>query len=400
MAGLASFRIFGRSASSAQQRNIDTADRRGVRSGTKITFVCYSLAGPRPLSALARAAEVSLVAPAGNTPPELGHVHHIAAQRSITRLLACAWRVAREHLPIQSLLAAPYDWRAAISRAGREHGPFDVSVVILSRLDPWVRSSLAGKTILDAVDSLRRNAAERARQASGARRSLWRMEEERMRLLESGESDAYGMVVVLNESEREEFGRAVAVPNGVEIHELSAHTRTYDFGFWGRFPYFANADATRRILTELWPAIRQERPDATMILGGAEASSSLRDAARSAGVTLLSPVEDIPSFARMIRIALMPVHFGTGQLNKILEAAEAGCAIVATPEALRGLEPLAPFARVESTSSGLVAAAIELFDDERQRAERAAGLRQAVETTFSRETTLHRLLEIARGVAA
>jgi glycosyltransferase involved in cell wall biosynthesis len=352
------------------------------------------------LSALAREGEVSLVAPAGNVPADLHHVHYVAAQRSFTRLAACAWRAAREHLPIQCLLAAPYDWRAAIARARCEHGPFDVSVVILSRLDPWVRSSLAEKMILDAVDSLRRNAAERGRQASGVRRWFWRMEEDRMRLLESGESGAYGTVVVLNDSEREEFGRAEAVPNGVEVRELSDLTRTYDFGFWGRFPYFANADATERILTELWPAIRQERPKATMILGGAEASSSLRDAARAAGVTLLSPVESIPTFARMIRIALMPVRFGTGQLNKILEAAEAGCAIVATPEALRGLEPLTQFARVESSSSGLVAAAIEMLDDERQREERATGLRHAVETSFSRETMLDRMLEIARGADA
>jgi len=72
------------------------------------------------------------------------------------------------------------------------------------------------------------------------------------------------------------------------------------------------------------------------------------------------PVDDIGVFARGIRVALMPLRFGSGQSNKTLEAAEAGCAIVGTPLAFRGVAPLAGHARIETSTAGFARAAANL----------------------------------------
>jgi polysaccharide biosynthesis protein PslH len=347
------------------------------------------------IAALARGGEVALVAPRGTVPEGLPRFRFFAAGRSLRTFVKGALAWLGKALPLQCLMLAPYDWREAMARARREAGPFDVTVVILSRMHPWVTKELQGVTVLDAVDSLRRSAEERAKAAAMPMRWLWRFEARRMARLEREAAAAYGQVVVVSEDERGDFGDAAAVTLGIACRPLDNAPRTYDFGFWGRFPYFANAGAAAWLLDEIWPAILALMPSATLILGGADAPQSLRKAALARGVTLLSPVDDMGVFARNIRVALMPLRFGSGQSTKILEAAEAGCAIVGTPQAFRGLAPLAGHARIESQTAGFARAAVDLLTDDELRAHQAGCLRGVVAARYARWATLDRLAAIA-----
>lgn len=350
--------------------------------------------------ALASDADVALVAPAGAIPVDAPKLRLFPARRSLASGAAAALAIVRDGLPLQCLLSASYDWRAAIASAQRDAGPFDVTIVLLSRLHPWVRSSVEGRAVLDAIDSLRRSAEERRKAAGALTRWLWRMEEWRMARLERDAAATYERVIFVSDEETAEVAGAVAVTNGILTAPLIEAPRTYDFGFWGRLPYFANADAATWLLEEIWPAIRALRPNATLILGGAGASSALRDAAQRAGVTLVSPIEDVRAFARDLRVALMPLRYGSGQSNKVLEAAEAGCAIVGTPQAFRGLAPLARHTPVASDAAQFARAAVELLEDDQRRKRIAAQLREVVAGEYARSVTFDRLRAIARGVAA
>lgn len=352
------------------------------------------------LDALAPIADVSLVAPHGFVPANAPPLHFFAARRSVAHALRGALTVLRDRLPLQCLLGTPYDFASAIDDARRDAGPFDATIVILSRLHPWVRASLAGRTLLDAVDSLRRSAAERAKAAPRTSRWLWRIEERRMAKLEARAIDDYDRVLVVSEEETAEL-RAIAIAMGIDAAPLDVSApRAFDFGFWGRLPYFANADAAAWLLREIWPAIRAQRPSATLVLGGAGASAALRREASREGVTLISPIDDVRPFARNIRIALMPLRYGSGQSNKLLEAAEAGCAIVATPCALRGLTALAQHSRIAETAPAFASAAVDLLADEERRASEARALRAAIETHYARAATRERMRAVIRGEAA
>ena len=102
----------------------------------------------------------------------------------------------------------------------------------------------------------------------------------------------------------------------------------------------------------------------------------------------------IAAMARQVRVALFPVRYGTGQSNKVLEAAEAGCAIVGTAQAMRGLEPLTRYAAVAGDAAGLARAAIAAIADGG-----AAGraLRGVVQDRYRRQETLDRLAAIVHG---
>ena len=330
---------------------------------------------------------MALVSPEGVVPPDAPRFRFYPAARSFARGFAASFRILAG-APFHSLLAAPYDWPAAIERARRDLGSFDATVVLLSRLDPWVRASLPhGLHILDAIDSLRRNMEERSREASALTRWLWRAEGKRVGRAEADAVRFYDRKVVVSEEDYGEL-EAVAISNGVEIAPLGDAPRQFDFAFWGRLAYFANTDAATWLIREIWPLIRAQRPDATLLIGGADAPAAIRAAHGRDGISVQSPVDDVSLLTRNVKVALFPVRFGTGQSNKVLEAAEGGCAIVATKHAMRGLDALTPYASIADDASGLAHAAVAAVPND--------ALRIAVEAHYSRTATLGRLRNVVK----
>ncbi|MEA2165079.1 MAG: hypothetical protein QOK37_3206 [Thermoanaerobaculia bacterium] len=308
-----------------------------------------------------------------------------------------ALAVLRRGLPFQSLLTAAFDWDSAIAGARRSLGDFDVTIVILSRVDPWARASLGnGMKILDSVDSLRRNAEERGNAASLLTRWFWRREERLLARAEDDVADAYDRIILVNDEELSDFGdRAVAIANGVRVEPLDPGApRQFDFGFWGRLAYFANADAARWLIDEIWPAILERNPAVSCVIAGADAPRSIRRAAERSGITFLSPVDSVAVLARSVCVAIIPVRHGSGQLNKVVEAGEAGCAIVATRQSLRGLAPLVPFVQFADDAQSFAATALALLKDD-ERATMASALRHAVVANYSRAQILAELAKVA-----
>lgn len=353
------------------------------------------------LAALAPHARVALVAPAGIVPSGVAPFDFYPAQRSFIRGLRSAFSILRNGLPVQSLLAAPYEWDRAIAAAKHDLGDFDTTIVILARTDPWLRGSLdGGVKILDAIDSLRRNAAERANAASIPMRSFWRQEERRLARAEKDVATFYDHIIVVSDEETSDLGaHAVAIGNGVPIAPLAIDApRRFDFGFWGRLKYFANADAAMWLIDEIWPAILARNPSATCIIAGADAPPPIRRAAERRGIAFLSPVHDVAALARSVRVALLPIRYGSGQSNKVVEAGEAGCAIVATREALRGLAPLAPHVRFAHDAPSFADAALALLAPQARDAA-GSGLRRITTAMYSRSRIYEEMAHIA-GVRA
>jgi glycosyltransferase involved in cell wall biosynthesis len=351
------------------------------------------------LEALTPNAEVTLVSPGGAVPAEAPPFRFVSARSSAGSLATAARRTLVEGLPATALLAAGYDWPAALAVAEGDAGPFDVAVVLLARLDPWVSRHLrARRRILDAIDSLAANLEARAQAARAPASWLWRWEGRRTARLELDAGARYDRVLVMADAERAAFGeRAEAIAHGVRIGERGAGERDFDVGFWGRLAYFANRDAAGLLLNEIWPRIRMQRPGATLLIAGADAPRFvLRQDGRD-GVTVVSPMADRAALLRRVRVALLPVRYGSGQSTKVPEAAEASCALVATPEALRGLEALAADSLVEREPGRLAQRVLELLANPTEVTARGARLRAVAEREFSRAAACRRLAAAALG---
>jgi polysaccharide biosynthesis protein PslH len=351
------------------------------------------------LEALAPRASVTLVAPDGEVPEGAPPCRFVGVRRSAARLAAAVLRTLNSGLPATALLAAGYDWPRALATAERESGPFDVAVVLLARLDPWVFSNLgAGRRVLDAIDSLAANLEERARAARGPARVLWRLEARRIGRLERDAAARYDRVLVIAEAERAAFGeRSRAIFHGVQLGERATCPREFDVGFWGRLAYFANRDAARVLLEEIWPRVRLARPDATLLIAGADAPAFVRRRSGRDGVTVVSPMAHRSELLRRVRVALFPVRYGSGQSTRVPEAAEASCALVATPKAVRGLDTIAAWAVVGREPEQLAAEVLELLADPAAAAARGERLRLVAERELSRAEGCRRLAEAALG---
>ncbi len=351
------------------------------------------------LQALAPRAEVTLVAPSGRVPEAAPGFRFVPARRSPAALAAAVARAAVERLPATALLAAGYGWRGALARAEDEGGPFDAAVVLLARLDPWVaRHVRAGRRVFDAIDSLAANLEARAAAAHGPARGLWRWEAARTRRLESGVAGRYDETLVVADAERDAFGpRAAAIFHGVELGPRATGEREFDVGFWGRLAYFANRDAAGVVLDEVWPRVRARRPGATLLVAGADAPAAIRARDGRDGVTVVSPMADRGALLRRVKVALFPLRFGTGQSNKVLEAAEASCALVATPEAVRGLDAIAAGAALAGDPEALAVRVLALLGDPAAARASGAALRDTVEREYSRAAACERLAAAALG---
>jgi glycosyltransferase involved in cell wall biosynthesis len=177
------------------------------------------------------------------------------------------------------------------------------------------------------------------------------------------------------------------------LGERPTGPRKFDVGFWGRLAHFANRDAAAVLLGEIWPRIRRAKPDATLVIAGADAPLFVRRRQGRDGVTVVSPMADRSGLLRRVRVALLPLRFGTGQSNKVLEAAEASCALVATPEAVRGLDAIAAEAVVEREPEKLATRVLGMLADPTTTAAQGERLRLVVERDFSRVAACRLLAE-------
>ncbi len=225
---------------------------------------------------------------------------------------------------------------------------------------------------------------------------FWRSEARKAERLERDAEGRYDAIVTVTPVESDRFGaKGVVLPIGIAVSALGDARRDIDFAFWGRLAYFANEQAARTIVTRLWPRIRRQRPGATLLLGGAEAPAWIRQLHGRDGITVESPIADRDAALRRVRVALLPIGFGSGQSLKTLEAAEAGCAIAGTSLAFRGCEELVSAATIDDDPDRLADRAVALLANEDARTSAAAELRARVIRFYSRQATLEQMARLA-----
>lgn len=130
------------------------------------------------------------------------------------------------------------------------------------------------------------------------------------------------------------------IPNGVDLEYFSSNgSIAYDPSriiFTGNLTYFPNIDAIFFFLKEIFPLIKKEIPSATFYIVGQSPPSKVR-ALASQDIVVTGFVEDIKAQYVQSAVAVSPVRFGAGTLNKILEPLALGIPVVATPIGVEGL---------------------------------------------------------------
>jgi len=277
---------------------------------------------------------------------------------------------------VEHLRGAPYALAAASNRAASN--------------TPVIWDSV------DCITHLFEQAAAKRRDRLG--RLINRFELPRTRKLEASLVSRFDRVLVTSGVDRQALldldphrasdtpGAVAVLTNGVDLGyfcEADEPREPDTLVFSGKMSYHANESAVVHLMRDIMPRVWASRPSTRLVVVGKDPSERLQGllAAESNRVSVTGTVSDIRPYLRRASMAVVPLVYGAGCQNKVLESMACGTPVVATPQAVSALsarpgqdvfvaDGAEPFAR----------AVVGLLDDPQRRRTVGTAGRRYVET--------------------
>lgn len=108
--------------------------------------------------------------------------------------------------------------------------------------------------------------------------------------------------------------------------------------FVGSMDYHANIDGAVSFSREVWPRVRERKPDLTFTIVGRDPAPAVRELESFPGIEVTGTVDDVRPYYREAIAAIVPLKVGGGSRLKILEAMAAGVPVISTTLGAEGLE--------------------------------------------------------------
>jgi glycosyltransferase involved in cell wall biosynthesis len=130
--------------------------------------------------------------------------------------------------------------------------------------------------------------------------------------------------------------------NGVDMeyfypnHELQRDAETIVFS--GKMSYHANISMAKYLVEAIMPRIWKFRPAARLYIVGKDPAPAIKKMTRNPLITVTGTVDDIRPFLWRATVSVVPLLYGAGIQNKILEAMATGTPVVTTCQALSALQ--------------------------------------------------------------
>ena len=188
------------------------------------------------------------------------------------------------------------------------------------------------------------------------------------------------------------------LPNGVALDYFTATDEPREpatLVISGKMSYHANVTAALHLVQDIMPHVWAQRPDVEVQIVGKDPprdilslASSVSSARTQGGVTVTGTVPDIRPYLRRATISVVPLIYGAGIQNKVLEAMGCATPVVATPLAASGLAGDAIAGRdlmVAEGAEALAQALLALLSDPARRAQIGQAGRAYVERHHSWE---------------
>ncbi len=351
---------------------------------------------------LAKRHEITLVCFGGEGTVDPREHPTAAACREVITVAPNRWeRFARLGLAVVSGMpfqAAFYQARAmeAALRACLQRERFDVVIVQLMRMGPYMCRADRPPVAVDLIDSLALNMQARATAAKVPLCWLWAWEARRSKRLEVRIVEEFEVATLISESDRSYLGAEAArvVPNGVDrdlfaYQEIDPPSPTLIF--FGNLQYFANVEAAVVLAERVLPLVRRRVPDIRLHIVGASPHRRVL-ALRAKGIVVTGYVPSLVPYLRQATVAVFPIRSRSGVQTKVLEAMAAGVAVVATPQVLEGI-PAEPGRElvVGDTPQELTDRILVLLGDGPRRRRQTRAARRFIEQHYSWQESVNAL---------
>ncbi len=297
--------------------------------------------------------------------------------------------------PFQVAFFHSPEMQSLLSEVMREWKP-DLVHTHLIRLASYTEAWNGVPKVLDMTDAVSvylRRFMESER--NPAKRFFLRLEYQRMLGYERVIA-RYDRALVCSEIDRDALRQNVPdsaieiLYNGVDTGTFTRHdddhTEPGRIIFTGNMSYYPNADGARFIAETIFPLIKRRAPQAKLYIVGQQPPASVRALARD-DVVVTGFVQDLRAEYARSAVAVSPIRFGAGTLNKILEPLAMGVPVVATSHGVSGLE-LQPGREilVADTPEGFADHVVGLLTDEAVRERIASAATDRIRSRFNWET--------------
>ena len=233
--------------------------------------------------------------------------------------------------------------RALVEEAGRE--PFDLVCGYSSSTLPYVLAVPARARVMDLIDVDSAKWDSYAQAARGLKRWLYAREARGVQALERMALERCAAVLLVSAAEARALvspsGKVLAVGNGVDTEYFAPRERppvAPSLVFTGTMDYRPNVEGVCWFVREVWPELKRRVPNLVFTIVGRDPAAAVQRLAQVPGVTVTGSVPDVRPYVAAAAVAVCPLHIARGIQNKILEAMAMGRAVVASPDALEGLE--------------------------------------------------------------
>jgi sugar transferase (PEP-CTERM/EpsH1 system associated) len=137
-----------------------------------------------------------------------------------------------------------------------------------------------------------------------------------------------------------------ALNNGVDLEYFSPERRYENpfaegdevLVFTGAMDYWANVDAVSWFVSDVLPLVHARRPATQFCIVGSNPTATVRALGNSDGVMVTGRVPDVRPYVAHASCVVAPLRLARGVQNKVLEAMAMSRPVIATPEALEGID--------------------------------------------------------------
>ncbi len=159
-------------------------------------------------------------------------------------------------------------------------------------------------------------------------------------------------------------------------------TSRRDVLFVAGFAHGPNEDAAQWLVTEIFPYIQRDVPDAKIWLVGSHPTPQVKNLGSRNAVTVTGFVSDpqLREHYSQVRVCVAPLRYGAGMKGKVIEAMQFGVPMVTTPFGAQGLAALNGIMPVHSDAKGFAQSVVTLLRDDnawrRQRRQQCTFVQQ------------------------
>ena len=222
-------------------------------------------------------------------------------------------------------------------------GRFDVLLLASSDLYPIAEGALDAPMVVDWCDTHSLRLRRALRHARPFEWPLRFVRYQQSRRVEQRLFQKLRHVTFISRRDRDAAPGArrsgTVIPNGCDLTywRRRGTVRGSRIVFTGVMDYPPNADAARYLLSTITPLVRQQIPDAEIVIAGRNPPRDVVAlAGKSEGVVVTGTVPDLRPYLESAAVFVAPLRFASGMQNKIIEAMAMELPVVTTPVAADG----------------------------------------------------------------